>query len=58
MRSELLSAEDARQREGYIPWFLPIESENTEMDEAKEVRHLLVEKRLAPFDSKVDDLLA
>ncbi len=38
MRSELLSAEDARVRNGYVPWFLPIESENAEMDDEDEVR--------------------
>ena len=40
MRSELLSAEDARVRNGYVPWFLPIEAENAEMDEEHEVRPL------------------
>ena len=38
VRSELLSAEDARVRNGYVPWFLPIEAENAEMDEEHEVR--------------------
>ena len=37
VRSELLSAEDARVRNGYVPWFLPIESENAEMDDEDEV---------------------
>ena len=51
VRSELLSAEDARVRNGYVPWFLPIEAENAEMDEepAAEVARLEVASIQGPL---------
>lgn len=49
-RSELFdSVKDAQ----YNTWFLPLEPENTAMDETKEVKPYFLEIRLAPFSTKL-----